>query len=122
MSHSSPLDGSFCYRPSVYLEVDTTRTSYKLYVSVTLPEYESLDLVHSDLEGVLGIARYEVVNTNESSHGLHVFQAILPFEIDSTANLEDRQMTVQVSGVEGGGTVIIHHADADEEGGLPPTN
>jgi len=125
MIHRPDVHATFTYLPSVYMSANADRTLYNLYVTVTMPANKTLDLVHAKLEDVKGAVLYAVIDDPLGSNELHIFQQVIPFTIDNTDNLDQRQIAVTVINTEQDqenveGIVIIHHADVDEEGPKSP--
>lgn len=119
MRDCPPLQEKFYLKPSVYLATNIERDYYNLYVSVTMPPRTALEKVKEELESVDGGVYYVAVNKPDGCPEPWEFQELIPFSFYVPGEMENSKVAVDVSLEDGGGAVvIIHHADADEEGPL----
>ena len=121
MSDCTPLNEAFSLKPSVYLSVDPFMNVYNLYVSFTVPPYTTVKLDDYQLENAhQGGIKYLAEESNDGCPDIWEFQQVFNFPYSAPSEQDSKVGVEVVSSKDGkpngSAIVIVHHADADEEG------
>ncbi|MGD1844286.1 MAG: hypothetical protein ACFB10_02720 [Salibacteraceae bacterium] len=121
MENSHVPHSSFETYPSAYLALEGTLLN--LFVTVTMPPYTRMRKDDEDLEGENGAVAYTIVPDDSGFPTSWIFQESFDYELfGDPANRTIGVTVIEEGNPVNGGTVIVHHADADEKGGVvnPP--